>query len=432
MLKAFLIFLKIAVVVAAAVLLADYPGRVSIEWQGWRIDMSLAVLVVAAILVAILAAVLYRFYGGVLAAPGRFLSARRASRTERGYRALTQGLVALAAGDADEARRQARRAESLLANPPITRLLTAQTAQLDGDATAAKRYFEEMLEDPETAFLGLRGLLTQALAEGDRAAALRLAERANELRPGTPWVVRHLIELKREADDVAGALATLEGAERRRALPRPETQATKARLLAARARESQAEGDIDGALKLALKAHKADPALIEATAMAARLNIAKNKRRRAEKLIEEAWVRAPDPALARAYAEAAPDGASALDQVKRFERLLSLKPDHPEGHIALAEAALKAELWGAARSHLTKAGGDRPGPRVCRLMAELEESEHGDLAKAREWLARATGEIAETETGAGDPDGDKAGKAGGGALPAVRGDGDARPTPAPA
>ena len=57
-----------------------------------------------------------------------------------------------------DAKRQARRAESLLAEPAMTQLLSAQAAQLSGDAQAATRYFTDMLAQGDTEFLGLRGL----------------------------------------------------------------------------------------------------------------------------------------------------------------------------------------------------------------------------------------------------------------------------------
>jgi HemY protein len=54
---------------------------------------------------------------------------------------------------------------------------------------------------------------------------------------------------------------------------------------------------------------------------------------------------------------------------------------------------LQARLWGEARRHLAAAGGTEnalsPSPRICRLMAELEQAEHNDLPAARMWLARA-------------------------------------------
>jgi HemY protein len=48
-----------------------------------------------------------------------------------------------------------------------------------------------------------------------------------------------------------------------------------------------------------------------------------------------------------------------------------------------------AKLWGEARNHLSKALAQRPSDRVYRMLAELAEAEHGDIAAARDWLAKA-------------------------------------------
>ena len=64
----------------------------------------------------------------------RDLGRLRAERKrQQGYRALSQGMAAVAAGDAAEARRQAKIANSLLKDPPLTLLLADQTTQLGGD-----------------------------------------------------------------------------------------------------------------------------------------------------------------------------------------------------------------------------------------------------------------------------------------------------------
>ena len=81
----------------------------------------------------------------------------------RGYKALTQGMVAVAAGDAQEARRQARKAENFLADPPLTMLLSAQAAQLSGDDKAAGKFFKKMSERKDTKYLGIHGMLNQAI-----------------------------------------------------------------------------------------------------------------------------------------------------------------------------------------------------------------------------------------------------------------------------
>src|SRR5262249_31560659 len=130
-----------------------------------------------------------------------------------------------------------------------------------------------------------------------------------------------------------------------------------------------------------------------------------------------AWRTAPHPELAQVYG-AIHAGEPALGRVKCVERLAAQNPGARESHLFLAEAALDAQLWGEARRHLEQAlrttsippvakpassnplspssvgGGEVGGlagltPRVCLLMARLEEAEHGAGGGMREWLDRA-------------------------------------------
>jgi len=295
----------------------------------------------------------------------------------------------VAAGDVQEARRAARRADALLDEPPLTMLLSAQAAQLGGEETAARRYFEAMLDHPDTAFLGVRGLLMQAIKAGDKGEALRLAERAYKLRPETEWVVDQLFELQVESALWSEANETIATAIRRKTLPAGDARRRRAAVLVEHSRVAEAEGDLDTALSRAREAHDLDPGLVPATLGLARLFKARERAGRAVRLIEEAWARGPTPELAAAYGALIED-SDPLARVKRFQRLFSFRPDHRESHIALAEASLAARLWGEARKHLAAAAGNAPTARVCRLMAELEELENGDMAASRKWLARAT------------------------------------------
>ncbi|MGZ8880415.1 MAG: hypothetical protein ACXW1N_08895, partial [Halobacteriota archaeon] len=43
-----------------------------------------------------------------------------------------------------------------------------------------------------------------------------------------------------------------------------------------------------------------------------------------------------------------------------------------------------------ARAALEPVATEHAPQRVCRLMAQLEEEEHGDLKRAHEWLMRAS------------------------------------------
>ncbi len=397
----------IAILVGAAVLIADQPGHVAIEWQDWRLAPSVPVLIATLLLLALVAMLVFWLLRQIMGGPGAFLRGRRDRRRRAGYRALTQGMVAVAAGDAEEAQRQARKADVLLAEPPLTLLLSAQAAQLNGDEDAAHNYFSEMLKRPETEFLGLRGLLTQALRKGDDATARRLAERAHALRPKTPWVLANLLELQVRAGAWNEAQGVLTEAMKRKLVASESGRHQQAVLYHERARAAEATGQHSEALALTGKALDLAPDFAEAAVQRARLLQRAGRDRPAAKAIETAWRRAPHPLLAETYRALGGDEPP-LARVKRAEKLAATNPDHVESHIVVAEAALAAQLWGEARRHLQAASGINgaggahgsgsgslsssaapAGARLCRLMAELEEHEHGDGPAARAWLARA-------------------------------------------
>jgi HemY protein len=365
--------------------LAEFPGAVTLTWRDWRIDTSVGVLIAATAAAAAIAALAYRFWWALRRAPRMLERARRERRQRLGYEALSRGLVAVAAGDAQSARRQARRAENLLEHRPLTMLLSAQVAQLQGDDQAAMRFFAAMRDREDTEFLGVRGLLAQAIKRQDWNEALQLAERAHRLNPKSEWVVSTLYDLQKRAGRWAEAEATLQQRTVLQLVAPAEAPRERAELLL-----RQSEGTAaDNALALAKRAFRADPAYPPAAARYAKLLIAAGRHGRAAAILEAAWSANPDPELAELYWDAR-HSHDALAKVKTAQRLAMRNPDHIESRIAIAVAALEARLWGEARSNLQSIAGDDAPPRVCRLMAELEEAEHGDLSRARMWLMRAT------------------------------------------
>lgn len=385
--------LKLGIIGGLAIFFATDPGRVSIDWQGYAIDMQVGIFALILLLLVLLIIYGERIRQNIFLFPGRWREHRKAVREMKGYRALTLGMVAVAAGDIDESRRQSRRAKDLLTEAPLTKLLQAQSAQLSGDEDAAQKYFEDMRNDPEVAFLGIRGLMTQAIRAGNKSRALELAEEARKLRPGAKWVLLELLDLQIEAGQWNKAMATLEDAERKHAISASEAGPIRAKLSVSQATRQIDAGNSQDALRTAQKALKAEPGNADAITIAAKLMHDTGKDRKAEKLIEDAWKTGASAALAESYRQLATPDTTALAQVKRFERLLAIAPEAAESHLALAEVNIDAQLWGAARTHLAKATeslGDPPPARLCLLWARLEESEHNDLTAAHRWLIKAS------------------------------------------
>jgi HemY protein len=386
--RTLLFLLKLAVVVGLAVWVAERPGTVTLKWLNWELHSTVGVLILAVVVVAVLAATLYRFWRLTLRSPRDYLRRRAQRRRERGYRALTQGMVAVAAGDAEEAKRQARRAAGLLDEPPLTLLLAAQAAQLDGDEEAARGYFTRMIEREETSFLGLRGLLMQAIRGGDEAAALELAERAYKERPETPWVVRTLLDLQIRQGQWRNALGTVGQAQRISLIAPDQAKAQRAVLLVEQSRAAEQAGDAAEALRLAREAHRLDAGFVPAAAQLAALSIGAGKAREAGRVVETAWGSSPHPALAAAYAALKPEEGP-LERARRFERLSELNRSTRDARLELADIALEARLWGEARRHLEVAADLGATARTYRMMAELEEGERGDSEAAARWLRKA-------------------------------------------
>lgn len=386
-----LFYLALTILLAlAATWLAAHPGTLVFTWLGYRVEMSVFLAVAALLALAVTISLLWGLVRYVFRLPRAMSLANRMRKRNKGYEALSRGLIAVGVGDVRAARREASEAGRLIGHEPMTLLLKAQAAQLAGDRATAESLFSEMAGRPETKALGLRGLYVEARRRGDEQAALRHAEEAQKLAPA-PWSGEALLEHRATTGDWAGALATLERNAAAGHVDKPTLERQRAALKTGIALE-KAEREPDAALALAREALASQPDLVPAAALAARLYGRRGDLKKGARAIEDIWPSAPHPDLARAYVDLRP-GDSAADRLERARRLARLAPDHVESRLALAAAAIGAQRFDDARAALAPLvddAGPRPSLRVCLAMAELEEASGGPPGRAREWYARAS------------------------------------------
>ena len=326
----------------AAVYFAERPGQVTMHWQGFALTTSIGVLIAVLAVFTFCALMVYRFWSALRRGPRQWARERAARKQEEGYRTLTQGLVAVAAGDPKEARQLGKKAGKLTKDP-VHLLLLAQASQLEGDGDAAAAYFTQMLEKPETEFLGLRGLLVEATRNGDWEKALVYARRAYKLRPKTAWVNTTLFDLESRAGNWGSAQETMENAVRHKIVAADEAPRQRAVVMTERAQAARRAGDTKEALALAREAHRLAPDLVPATSLAADLLIAVGRSRAAVSLVTDAWKHHPHPELARIFSALSPD-ETPVNRVQRLQQMIKRDPDHEESHFAVAEAAIAAKF----------------------------------------------------------------------------------------
>ena len=371
-----------------AVWLADRPGEVSVLWQGYRIETSVAIAAVGVVALAFLVLLIWAVLRFVFGLPSAFSLSSRARRRARGFEAVSRGMVAIGAGDPVAAGRYTGEARRFVPNEPLTLLLEAQTAQLSGDRGQAEAAFKAMLDRPETRVLGLRGLFVEAKRRGDMTAARAFADDAVRRSPSLAWANDALLDFHTNAGDWQAARTAVERRAALRLADKAEARRQRAVLLAAEALQAR-DSEPEKALAAALEAVKLAPSLTPAAALAGRMLAERGDVRKASKLLEAAWKEAPHPDIAAAYLDARP-GDSALDRLNRATTLSKLRPADPESVLALAGAAIQAREFPKARENLKPLLAGGASVRACLLMAELEEAEHGADGRVREWLARAT------------------------------------------
>ena len=312
--------------------------------------------------------------------------AARARSEARGRDAIAKGLIAIGAGDQEAARRHAGVAARHAKQDPLTLMLAAQSAQMAGDRDGAHRAFYAMAEREDTRLLGLRGLFIEAQRNDDPLQAVAAAEEALKVTPQAAWASHAVLGFRCAQSDWTGALAIVERNYSSGAIDKAQYRRQRAVLLTARAVELET-GDRDASRDAVLEAVKLAPTLIPAATLAAKFLSEGQQTRKAMQIIEAAWKAQPHPDLADGYAHVRL-GDSALERLRRIERLADMTPGHVEGALGIARVAADAREYARARAALAPLI-DAPTQRVALLMAEIERGEHDDEGAARAWTFRA-------------------------------------------
>ena len=385
------LFIYMVIVLGVAWLLALWagnPGTVTISWRNFEINTSFAALVFAGAGVLTIGLLLQKLYVWAKREFPVFGENKHLKRQERGLNTLNKAVVALAAGDGVNARKLANKAAKLLPPQPMMHVVAAQAAKLAGDSDAAKKEFEGLLKDPDAAFLGVRGLLVGAVADGKVREARRLAEKAKELNPNSTWAIKILFDLQIKATDWDGAMETLEAGKKNKVFNKDESSRLLATLYYCQAKEAEMANEHDAAENFVKNALKSRKDFLPLVLMASRLEMDKGNKKKALSILENAWALIPHPELAERYAKAEPVETEVV-RYGRIQKLTKKNPDHTESLLVLAAQAIKAKKFMAAGKHLDAAMEQTDRAKLYRLRADLEEARGAKSDIIKKWQKKA-------------------------------------------
>ena len=400
---ALLLIVAVAAALASWQVVSTDAGNVNISWGGTEVQMSALFGLLLLVLIIAVALPILRLIMFLMDAPGRLGKVSQRARVRRGQEALALGLIAAEAGEFEEARRQADKAEDLIDEPRLALLLQARAAEVAGDTTAAERAYSGMLQQEDTEVLGRKGLMAAALKRGDRTAARAHAEAALKVSKTAAWPFQYAFDLAVQQADWENAMETLDAGDKRKLVEDRIAKRRRAVLMTAQAAKLERERRADKAAEMAQKAFRMAPGFAPAGAMAARLLVSEGKGERAAAILEEAWENGPHPALAHAYRDIVP-GETREARAERMRAFAERRRDSRESKIVLAELAMERGDWGGAQAALEDAYRENPSSRICILFAQVARG-RGDDNAARTWLAQAAAAPREPDWSDLDPEG---------------------------
>jgi HemY protein len=382
----FAFIIQIALLAAVAIWLADRPGTAHIVWHDTVIETSAAFLALCVFAVAFAIHLVFRLWHFLRYGPSRWRLRRKLSKIQQGQDQLTLGLIAVASGNATEAGRLAVAARKNVGNAVAAQWLQAQAAQLASDHVAARAIFRTLAANADAAVLGYRGLITEAKRAGKWEEVDQLMTELYRIKPATPWLSVIRMESSARRQQWVEAESALSHAVTAHLMDSDKGRRTRAALRIAVSRSAAATGQETESLQAAEEAARQAPEWLPALINLSE-TLAKSKHKRAAtRIIERTWKSQPHPQLAQILRLQSNDN---LDAYKQVEHLCRASENTIESHIALAEAAMAAEIWGEARRHLMQAVADKTATQsVYRMLARLERRERGDERAATSWFMK--------------------------------------------
>ncbi len=392
MIKALWFAIKVGLLIAVAVWVADRPGSVRLEWLNYVVTVHMGLFLLILLAIILLAIFSYQVLKGFAGFPASLRRYNEIKGREKGYRALTLGLSAVAAGDTKVAVAQARRAKKLLPEDKgLPLLLDAQAARLDGRAGDAMSGFVALLDSKDASFLGVRGLLQSALDMQDYDTARQLAKRALDLHPKQPWILEVAYGLYVRAREWDYARVILKRAEKASVFDGLRVCSDRAAMFMAEAQDALDAGHGEVALRKWKAAEKVGRPFAPAVVAIAKYYLVQGSNRKAQQVLEKAWKSAPHEAYVRVWEGLLPQDKAVdpLVKLKHMARLVSLNGCVALAHQCAGQAAMEAGLWGEARDYFAEAENIEPSGGLYRLWARLEECSTHDDEAAKVWLGKA-------------------------------------------
>ncbi len=373
--------------------LAQTPGELTMVWFGWEITTTASFAMVMLGILMVLIVILTRVYSWLDDVPRRLRQSYKAKNQQQGFEAFASTMQSLAIGDQKQALKYAKRAQKLLPQLPLAEALLAETMAQEPDSKLAIPHYARLLDSPQTSSIGLRGLLTFALSDGDSERALTYAEEFYQKNPSSVWILEVLTNIYSRQHQFDKALGYVEKwhkitTRKGTAEQKKQTEFMLACIRWQYAQELVTTEQRDKAIPLLVKWVKEQPQYIILSLLLVNAYIQDDKQDKALKTLVKTYKVTPNRDIAIMWLDLMGNAREDI-LLKKADAMLAPWQDTMPSLIFKAKVAIKARAWVEARKNLEKAlliGEDRT---LFQTFAELENTQQHNSPNAARWLRRA-------------------------------------------
>mgnify|MGYP001817605891 CR=1 FL=1 len=370
---AFLLLIAIVLALLAAALAPVFksdPGMVQIHFQGWTLETSVLVLLLAVLIVWILVWAIVRIWK-MPAETARKL------KEQRSLKQLEKGLLALTEGDWQTAERALEKSASSHGRTTARYLAAAEAADGQDAGDRAEYYLEQAdTRNRKQKFLVELTRARILMSNGQFEEARPVLEDLQQRQRKHPQVLEMLSRCYTELGEWEPLVKLLPVMLKAKMLDTEKAAALKQQAAIVELQHGKTPEDLQADWRSLPKTIQRDPEVVRAFADRA---VELQAPALTEEVIRNTLKREWDSSLLIPYGVPGEDDAS--KRLRQCEKWLQAQPEDPWLHLTLGRLCAREELWGKAREHLVRSLEIEPSVAGYDALGQLLERK-GELEVA--------------------------------------------------
>jgi len=385
MYKVISLFIILSITGFITIWIKNDPGIIVIEWQGWLVETSFAIIVCATILLFISIIIIYWLLKKLFSIPKAIQNNYKINKIDKANKTIISALSAKNMGEIELAEKLSQKAK-YLNNSPLKLLLDSEINNYNNNEEIYIRDLGNMLSYPETMLLGIKKLSNFYFQKGEIQKAITIINKTPKTRSTPNWFYITSLKLNILERNWGDIIKSIRNIEKYTNISKADIKLIKSRVYLFQALEYKKKNNtID--FRYINESLKFDPSFAPSIIFKAKLLFEQNNTL-GFNYIKKSWKKFSHPDIANFITEIY-EKKPKNELLKIIKSLTKLNKNTFINNITLARVAISIGSWNVARKSLKIIPEKDWTKDMYIMMADLEKKEHGNISKSNYWIKKS-------------------------------------------